>query len=136
MKKAGSRAKNLTPALKKAGVLMQRSINQNFREEGRPVKWRKLSQATIRARRKGPGAGSAKILQDTGRGRMSVTTKGAFGSIYRLDAQSLVLGTNIGYMAKHQKGEDVPKRVFLLFQEQDKRQISELMLRHMKGGFA
>lgn len=55
------------PAFKKASVYTVASISRNFREEGRPEKWKELSPLTIMLRRKGKGSGTPKILRDTGR---------------------------------------------------------------------
>ena len=55
------------------GVALLYWVDQNFRKEGIEIKWRPLSPNTIAARRKN-GRG-AKILQDTGRLKMSFIDK-------------------------------------------------------------
>ncbi|GAH37277.1 unnamed protein product [marine sediment metagenome] len=154
LKKAGDKAKNLRVPLKRCGILMLRSIDKNFRAEGRPKRWAPLSPMTIAMRRK-KGRG-AKILQDTGLGRGSITYE-------VVSNQKVQIGTKRDYMRKHQEGgsikipardiypvkarvlhwvdpgtgEDVfamhvhqkermakiPQRKFLLFQEEDKKNI-------------
>lgn len=55
---------------RKFAVLMIRSCQRNFREQGRPEKWAPLSPKTLAARKsggkKGKGRGRARILVDTG----------------------------------------------------------------------
>ena len=160
------KGKDFSPALKKTGMLMYASIAKNFRMEGRPERWKPLKRVTIARRRKGPGVGSPKILQDTGRLRQSVTSAHGPNSIYRLSSTQLVLGTNLKYARIHQEGgttgpvtivprrkkalhwineagqhvfakkvnhpgSKIPARPFLIFQEEDKRNIKALMLEHL-----
>lgn len=132
------RVTDLRPALKLSGLYMMRSINKNFEEEGRPVKWKRLSPATIAARRKGPGPGMPRILQDTGTLRASVTAvrgkgKGAGKGIWKLSKAQLIIGTRVEYAAKHQLGKGVPKRPFLLFQREDVKKIGIIFLRYTTG---
>ncbi|GAH15650.1 unnamed protein product, partial [marine sediment metagenome] len=47
LKKAGNKAKDLRVPLKRCGILMLRSIDKNFRAEGRPKRWVPLSPMTI-----------------------------------------------------------------------------------------
>ncbi len=98
LKKAGNRAKNLRIPLKRSGILMLASVDKNFRAEGRPTKWAPLSPMTI-AMRKKKGRG-AKILQDTGLGKGSITYK-------VVSNQMVQIGTNRDYMRKHQEGADI-----------------------------
>jgi len=154
LRKAGNKAKDLRVPLKRCGILMLRSIDKNFRAEGRPKRWAPLSPMTIAMRRK-KGRG-AKILQDTGMGKGSITYE-------VVSDQKVQIGTRRDYMRIHQEGgsikipardiypvkakalhwvdpgtgEDVfamhvhqkertakiPQRKFLLFQEEDKKNI-------------
>ncbi|MBA7540532.1 hypothetical protein ES705_32831 [subsurface metagenome] len=98
LKKAGKKAKDLRVPLKRSGILMLRSIDKNFRAEGRPKKWAPLSPMTIAMRRK-KGRG-AKILQDTGKGKGSITYK-------VVSKQKVQIGTNLDYMRKHQEGGEI-----------------------------
>jgi phage gpG-like protein len=98
LKKAGDKAKDLKVPLKRCGILMLGSIDKNFRAEGRPTKWVKLSPMTIAMRRK-EGKG-AKILQDTGRGKGSIA--------YNVTSnQEVQIGTNLDYMKIHQTGGSI-----------------------------
>jgi len=89
------KSKNLRPPLKQTGVYMLRSIDKNFQVEGRPQKWQSLAPSTLINRRKrGKGA---KILQDTGIGRQSI-------SILEITGGHISIGTTQPYMAIHQTG--------------------------------
>ncbi len=163
LKKAGNKAKDLRIPLKRCGILMSRSIDKNFRAEGRPKKWAPLSPMTIAMRRK-KGKG-AKILQDTGHGKGSIVYK-------VVSNQKVQIGTPLDYMRIHQKGgsikipardiypvkarvlhwvdpgtgEDVfamhvhqkertakiPQRKFLLFQEDDKKNIVKIFTEYLE----
>ena len=163
LKKAGDKAKDLRVPLKRCGILMIRSIDKNFRAEGRPKRWAPLSPMTIAMRRK-KGRG-AKILQDTGHGKGSIVCK-------VISNQKVQIGTNLGYMRIHQEsgsikipardiypvkaralhwvdpntGEDVfamhvhqkartakiPQRKFLLFQEDDKKNIVNIFTEYLE----
>jgi len=163
LKKAGNKAKDLRIPLKRCGILMLRSIDKNFRAEGRPKRWAPLSPMTIAMRRK-KGRG-AKILQDTGHGKGSIVYK-------VVSKQKVQIGTNLDYMRIHQEGgsikipardiypvkaralhwvdpgtgEDVfamhvhqdertakiPQRKFLLFQEDDKKNIVKIFTEYLE----
>ena len=163
LKKAGNKAKDLRTPLKRCGILMLRSIDKNFRAEGRPKRWAPLSPMTIAMRRK-KGKG-AKILQDTGHGKGSIVYK-------VVSNQKVQIGTNLGYMKIHQEGgsikipardiypvkarvlhwvdpgtgEDIfamhvhqkartakiPQRKFLLFQEDDKKNIVNIFTEYLE----
>lgn len=116
---------NLRPIMQGAGERMIRSINRNFDEQGRPVKWDPLAASTllgkIGGRRRGfkkrardfrvllgsgPGTdlrakarrklSGNKILIDTGRLLRSIK--------YRATRRELIVGTNLVYAAAHQYG--------------------------------
>ena len=163
LKKAGNKSKDLRIPLKRCGILMLRSIDKNFRAEGRPKKWAPLSPMTIAMRRK-EGRG-AKILQNTGMGKGSI--------VYEVVSnQKVQIGTPLDYMRIHQTGgsikipardiypvrakvlhwvdpgtgEDVfamhvhqkartakiPQRKFLLFQEEDKKNIVRVFTEYLE----
>ena len=163
LKKSGNKAKDLRIPLKRCGILMLRSIDKNFRAEGRPKRWAPLSPMTIAMRRK-KGKG-AKILQDTGHGKGSIVYK-------VISNQKVQIGTPVSYMRIHQEGgsikipardiypvkaralhwvdpdtgEDVfamhvhqkermakiPQRKFLLFQEEDEKNIVKIFTEYLE----
>lgn len=79
--------------LKRAGIYMVGSIDRNFEAEGRPKRWIRLSPMTIEMRRHGEGRGTARILQDTGRLRASITYE-------IVGSDGIKIGTNIPYAGK------------------------------------
>ena len=100
-------AKVVKALLKKFQVIMYKSVADNFRSEGRPKAWAPLKPSTLAGRRQGPKAslGAGRILQDTGRLRMSVEhgppTRGAV-SYY--SSMAVEFGTRLAYAAAHQFG--------------------------------
>lgn len=101
-----AKGRDLTAAMKRIAAVAYGDIKDIFRVEGRPIKWAPLRPLTIALRRKGRGPVKAwKILRDTGRGFASVTSAHGDGTIYKPRPDSLVIGTSVPYMAKHQTGQ-------------------------------
>ena len=100
-----ARGDDLRPYHKKLGAWMLKSVDKNWRAQGRPKKWKKLSDMTW-ALRKWAGVTSTKILQVTGelRGR---------GWEYRArrvakGQESLEIGTPHRKADIHHEGKTVP----------------------------
>lgn len=159
MWEAALRGKNLAPFFRKASMVMFRSFAKNFKAEGRPRRWQKLSPNTIAGRRKG----SKKILQDTGRLRMSVMARAAPDNVYQMGRDYLKMGTRMKIASYHQYGTQAysiyPKNVsvlrfmtasgpvfsrwvdhpgldarpFVMIQDEDARDITELAGEHVVG---
>lgn len=119
--------------LKRASLYMLKSIDQNFRSEGRPKGWISLKPATIAHRRK-QGSG-AKILQDTARLKGSIiygiegTKATVMPSPQKTYSKSKSNKTTYDIGAIHQFGApkaNIPARPFLLFQEQDQENIIKI----------
>lgn len=89
-----------TKELYDSGVYMLRSMDLNFANQGRPVRWKEIKRQGM-------------ILQDTGRLRRSVTSI-ISDTKFLLGRQNLTLGTNVEYAKYLQK-----ERPFLLFQRED-----------------
>jgi len=81
------RASDFRPLLAVMGERMRQSIGRNFREGGRPEKWK----PSRRAKAKG-----GQTLIDTGRLRSSIT--------YEAGPRELKVGTNVVYARIHQLG--------------------------------
>ena len=94
-------------ALKQIGLYMLGSIEKNFEEEGRPIRWVPLSPITIARRRKGKSPYGIRILSDTGNLKNSVSFK------VKEDGSSVSIGTNVKYAPTHQFGSNIPKHVSL-----------------------
>lgn len=106
LKKIAGKAEKRRVLLKRFGIIMLRSFAQNFKDEGRPRHWKRLSPNTIAARRRGGDRryGSKKILQDSGRLRLSVTSKSGPGNIYQMSEDSLKMGSRLKIATFHQDG--------------------------------
>lgn len=76
-------------------------VDHNFQNEGTEVKWKPLSLRTLAGRRKS-GRG-AKILQDTGRLKMSFV-KGREGNIFRSSGNQIEIGSEDPRAIWHHKG--------------------------------
>lgn len=100
LKQMELRSQNLGPLFKKFAIIMTRSFADNFRQEGRPRKWKALAPNTIANRRKG----SKRILQDKGLLRQSVLAKSGTGNIRKITKDSLTMGTRQKTAAFHQWG--------------------------------
>lgn len=95
-------------AFKKAVIIIDRWVQKNFQEQGKPVGgWEPLADATIERRRKGPrGEGRIAILQDTS------TLKKSFKHVIESDYCALVSGVPYGIF--HEKGTSkMPQRRIL-----------------------
>lgn len=136
--------------LKESGVYMYKSIDKNFSSQGRPVKWKKHHWLTKKLRGNG-----AKIMQDSGRLRQSVTSRGQ-GSKYELSDNKLVLGSNLkardssrlladiqqnGLPAGVNKvfgkpGKNgIPARPFMMIQDEDTEMIDRIFKDYVEGLF-
>lgn len=76
-------------------------IDHNFQDEGTEAKWKPLSLRTIAGRRK--SGGGAKILQDTGRLKMSFV-KGKEANIFKTSGTRLEVGSEDPRAIWHHKG--------------------------------
>ena len=89
------KTENLRPLMKNIAGILAYSVEENFKNEGRPDKWTDLSEITKNKRRelhKYPG----QILQVSGQLASSVNTQ--------YDDNSAVIGSNLPYAAIHQLG--------------------------------
>jgi len=161
LKKAGDKAKDLRIPLKRSGILMLGSIDKNFRAEGRPTKWAPLSPMTIAMRRKkgkgakilqdtGHGRGSIvyKVVSNqevqigtplkymekhqTG-GTINIPAR----DIYPVNAKALHWvsdGKDVFAMHVHQDARTakIPQRKFLLFQEEDEKNIVKIFTEYLE----
>ena len=90
--------------LQQSGIYAVRQSDKHFQDETGPTgHWAALRPLTIKGRRKGKGSGGPKILQDTGRLKMSVVGRGT-GHVYRLEKMYLEFGSNLVYSSIHQFG--------------------------------
>ena len=116
---------DLTPALKKGGIMMLRSIHLNFQQGGRPIPWRMLAASTLIQKLK-KGYSFMPLIR-TGQLRQSIV----YDVRYR---RKLAVGTSVKYAKFHHFGtRRMPKRRFVMFQLQDVKRINQLVLEHITG---
>jgi len=117
--KAQARLGDTNTPLIKAGMIMLRSIDKNFRAEGRPTKWKGLSAMTKAFRRKGKakkgGERVFKILQDTGRLKGSISARTTKGQVE--------IGTNLSYAKLMDRGGMSEAKTFKI--KEHKRKITQ-----------
>ena len=126
------RSTDMTPAMKKVGLYLLGVNVRNFNAEGRPA-WTPLQPSTIVDRlRKGFGVGP--ILERTGVLKRSLTELGAPYQVFRPRPRSLQLTSNVPYFKFHQKGtRNIPQRLMVAYQRQDKSQITRIINDFVKG---
>ena len=113
---------DLRPLMKNIAGIMADSVEENFKQEGRPEKWAELAESTIKQRKK-KGYWPGKVLQMRGELAASIT------SVY--SENSAIVGTNKAYAAIHQFGgkagrnkkTKIPARPYLKLEAQDKAKI-------------
>lgn len=141
--KLATDSRHVERAMDAAGAYMLGSIEQNFRAQGRPEKWKGLAASTLAARarrgkrRRKAATGSAQILIDKARLKNSINYKVIGGGT------GVAIGTNVVYARRHQLGfpkgkgrghSFTPARPFLLFQDEDIKYIgSNIFGRHIRG---
>lgn len=119
------RTGDLKKPLKKAGLLMIRSIDTNFRSAGRPVTWKRLSRRYLIQKLK--DRYSPLPLTRTGALRRSIS-QFVFNN-------KLKIGTSIKYASIHQRGlKNIPRRPFLVFQTEDLNRIERLITQYITKG--
>lgn len=156
LKQIAGDAKHIRRPLLSAGVYMLGSIERNFQEQGRPVKWTPLSPRTLASRRGArksrkkagtPTGRGSRILIDMARLKNSMATK-------VVDDQGVAVGTNVVYGPRQQFGfkgvpsgkrsktkgllvgwqrgkSYTPARPFLMFQPADIDAICRIFERHI-----
>lgn len=130
------RSMDLRPAHTAAANYIRGSVARNFEAEGRPSKWASLQQSTIQDRAR-QGYAPGPILQRTGKLKASLTQEGAPGSLMKVTPKTLQYGSNIPYFPIHQHGApgaNIPQRVMVILQRQDRSQLSRIYNRYIKEG--
>lgn len=87
----------INQVMKQIGERIVRSVTTNFREGGRPNKWKPSKRSMIAHISKKDGkARLGKTLVDTGKLMRSIN--------YRIEDKKVTIGTNISYASAHQFG--------------------------------
>lgn len=128
LSKLSGRIENLTPALNDLGEYLVRKTRKRFDTSTAPdgTKWAPLAARTIKAKQRRATTGKpyrtkanpSDILKDTFTLRDSIA--------YQVGAESLSVGTNIGYGAYNQ-----PTRPFLGLDEEDRAEAIEIFRDHL-----
>lgn len=120
--------RDMRPLWQAVGMYIQRqTIKERFDKEQSPggQKWKPLAPATLRQRAKRHKTGHARILQDTGELRRSIT--------YEAETNSVRVGTNLKYARTHQFGRgNIPARPFLGVNDEEKRHIHSMISAYIK----
>lgn len=106
-KKLAKKLKNRRKLFNRIGVVLLNDVTKSFKDEAHEGKsWKTLSPNTILRRRKGKGAGTARILQDTGK------LKGSFAM--KVGRDEVRVGSNVDYAPFHEEGKGkIPQRKML-----------------------
>lgn len=122
------RGENIKPALKVMGSAVVSSVQENFLQEGRPKKWKPLSQKTLSLRR----AGAVHIL------RVKGMAGGLMGSIhYNTEPKRVLISASKDYAEMHQFGNSmlhVPARPYMMIQKEDLEEIKIMLAEYVING--
>lgn len=116
---------NLKPALKEAGLYMERETRLNIARQTSPdgTPFAPLAASTLRTKKSG------RILQETSAMVNSISTRAA--------KKSVKVGTSIGYAAYHQFGtRKMPARPFLGIEERHHEPIIKIVEDHLRKAIA
>ena len=143
-----SRAKDMKPVMAAIGNQVVKSIRQNFREEGRPVKWTP-SKKTRGRTLLGTGALMKGIHYELDNDGAAVTVKTGpqkYAAIHQFGgttaAHDIVarnrkaLRFTVGGLTIYRKsvkhpGSTIPARPYMMLQDEDEMKIEELLTRHL-----
>lgn len=119
-KDAAKDLEDFTKPLTIIGNHMLGSVNQNFKDGGRPEQWKALNSKTEkRKKKKGGGARSSKTLIDKGRMRQTVIAPPPTKT-------EVKIFPTVDYAVFHETGtKHMPRRSFMLFQDQDLKFVDE-----------
>ena len=133
LRQLARRAEYLQPAFRKIhSEVLIRSFFEQFEREGDPTRWAGLAPATIAHRRKGPGPGPDKILQDTRILLWSWT--GGHGHFLELKRTGMVTGSEIPYAARHQEGGGKTPQREIVAREQDVERAARILEDYIATG--
>ena len=127
----GARANNPAPVLEAIAQMMRDRTEERFDAEG--PGWTPLAEST--KRRKAAEGLDPRILHATLALRRSLTEDDAGGYTVILN-NALIFGTSVPYARFHQKGEGLPQRKVLDFDETDERAWSKAIQRWVVEGDA
>jgi phage gpG-like protein len=145
---------NWRTPLKHISMIMYRGVILNFRTQGQRVVaggWKPLSPVTIAGRRKGKGAGSPRILQDTGallganmpyadEREASVTNNMPYAAAMHFGRKAMIgkvgaykRADGVEVRAHRKRLPAIPARPFMLLNDDDMTQIKRTALLVLQG---
>jgi phage gpG-like protein len=119
--------RNFAPVYEQFATYHRRSIQRNFAAEGRPVRWARLTEGTIKDRIR-QGFGRGPILVRSGRLKR--------GFRFEWGPRSYRVWNRTPYFNAHQYGyppNNLPRRAMLTLLTQDKAQFTRLAREHLSG---
>jgi len=135
---------NLGDPLNEIKANLLESVERNFEEQGRPTKWKDLADSTKHARENPP-----KGRRPTWPGSILNQTGGMASSINgQVDGDSILIGSALTFpnsdkpwVRIHDQGGKagpgkkitIPKREFLMFQDEDLTEAEEILADHLMG---
>lgn len=125
------RVDNTAPLMRSISRDMVSAVEDNFEQEGRKPKWKKLKASTIKQRiikqRKKKGKWPGRILQMSGRLINSISSKHT--------NKEAIVGANVFYAPFLQKGTaKMEARPFLKFTQSDITQFENTITNHLGRG--
>lgn len=120
----GNRAKDLRPAMRKIGGMLERASENAFNRQG--PGWKRLKEPYRTRKIKEFGAGK-KILERDGNLASSVSSQ-IFGN------NKVAIGSNLEYARVHQQGspkQKIPKREYLIVGEAEMRKSIFILSKHL-----
>lgn len=137
------RLANPKEAFRKVGLFLRSKILDHFdRQQGHTGKWKPLSPATIKSRKKS-GKGAKALVNE---GNLINSLQGGGNSIFEIENTSVKVGTTIPYAKYHQHprfpdaptnslnaNKKVPKRDFIYVSTKEKEQLKEIIKRYLGG---
>lgn len=116
--------KNAQPTMRRVSVFLDRFVQMNFREEGKPVGGWEPFKAGGRLK-KGVFDETAKLLQDTGALRLSFRPFA--------EKHNAGIGSELPYSKTHEEGDGVPARRMLPKDEEVQGDIRDILSEHVQG---
>jgi phage virion morphogenesis protein len=146
-----ARLKNMRRVFQAIGEKAKASIVRNFEEQGRPAKWKPLSEATLLG---GAGYGgqrftvkgsSTKGFERHLQGKQILITRGSLRNSISSEATNdhVVVGSNLPYAAIHNFGGEagrksarvfIPARPYVMLQDEDRAEMNDMLRRWVAVG--
>ena len=128
--KIRAKTDDMRPVLELCAIQAMRMMASKFRNEG--PGWAPLKPATLKRRARLNKSGPILVVNATLRNSI-VSPSSSRGGIYKLDAGSVEIGSNLVYAATHQFGRGpIPARPYLPTAEETVEPFTAKMLRYLE----